>query len=171
MEITFFSLFLQIIIFKKQRDWSLFPYQSPAINNTPAANYLLCTNQSRTQRTHLYGIDSCWLADGQTDAALREWSRGDEPAISGVDTDGGAVLSTFDEKTAIFQAEGHVLWLVCAEIGNVRLHVENVKQSFVHVNLPIAIRAVGIVERWVWLGASMRQHVHDLFGGECGIGL
>ena len=119
----------------------------------------------------MYGIDSCRLADGQTDAALREWSRGDESAISGVDTDGGTVFSAFDEQSAILQVESHVLWLVCAEVGNARLHVENVKQSLVHVNLPIAISVVGIVERWVWLGAGMRQHIHDLFGGECGIGL
>ncbi len=82
-----------------------------------AGSSLLCTYQCRAQSTHLYGIDTCRAADGQTDPTLRERSKGHESSVSGVDTDSCAVLSTFNEEAAILHAEGHILRLMLTERG------------------------------------------------------
>ena len=89
-------------------------------------NALLYTNQCRTQGAYLYGIDSCGAADGQTDAALCERSRGHESAVDGVDTDRRAVLSTFDKEAVILHAEGHALRLVLTERGDICGEVQQV---------------------------------------------
>ena len=57
------------------------------------------------------------------------------------------------------------------EAGDLLVHLKDVEQSAVDVDLAIAVGAVGIVHRLVRMGAGVGEHIEDVVGGEVGLGL